>query len=189
MFNNSYLMAVCQAFTGMLLLASAAGKMGDPIKFEAAVRGFELVSLRTALVLSRSIPFVECAVGLVLLLAAAMQQPLLAMSALLAMTLFIVFGAAIAINLARGRRKISCGCFAGDDESEISWWLVVRNAVLVLLSILAAGWFTAASPQALSGLRRLDAMLLGVSALVAWQLCAHIRRLRTYNVVFTELNR
>ena len=189
MFSNSYLMTACQAFTGMLLLASAVAKMGDPIKFEAAVRGFQLVSLRVALLLSLAIPVTECLLGLVLLLAAAMQQPLLATAALFAMALFIVFGAAIAINLLRGRRKISCGCFAGDDESEISWWLVARNTVLVLFSMLAAGWFRVASPQALSGLRRLDAMLLGVSALVAWQLFAHIHRLRTYNVVFTELNR
>ena len=158
------------------------------MKFEAAVRGFQLVSLPVALFFSRAIPVAECLFGLILLLATAMQQPLLALSALFAIALFIVFGAAIAINLLRGRRKISCGCFASEDEEEISWWLVARNAGLILIAMLAAGWFRAASPQALSGLRRLDAVFVGLAALVAWQLFAHIRRLRTFNAIFTELN-
>ena len=42
MFSNSYLMTACQAFTGMLLLASAVAKIGDPIKFEAAAADFSL---------------------------------------------------------------------------------------------------------------------------------------------------
>jgi hypothetical protein len=47
----------------------------------------------------------------------------------LALALFALYGAAITINLLRGRQHIDCGC--GGDGTPISWGLVLRNAVLL----------------------------------------------------------
>jgi hypothetical protein len=67
--------------------------------------------------------------------------------------LLLAFAAAMAINLARGRSDIDCGCFIGVQKQRISWPLVVRNLVLASLglTLLAEGtgrplapldWFT-----------------------------------------------
>ena len=42
------------------------------------------------------------------------------------------YGAAIAVNLVRGRSWIDCGCGSGD---QLSWGLVARNAILAGLGI------------------------------------------------------
>jgi hypothetical protein len=56
-------------------------------------------------------------------------------ASMLAALLLGVYGAAIAINLVRGRRSIDCGCLgtAGDasGRNRLSGWLLVRNAVLI----------------------------------------------------------
>jgi len=41
------------------------------------------------------------------------------------------YGVAIAINLARGRRDIDCGCLGVAGASRLGGWLLVRNAVLI----------------------------------------------------------
>jgi hypothetical protein len=66
-------------------------------------------------------------------LGAALGLLLPAMRALAAATLvglLVLFAAAMAINLARGRSNIDCGCFIGAQKQRISWALVVRNLML-----------------------------------------------------------
>jgi hypothetical protein len=53
--------------------------------------------------------------------------------ALLAGALLTVYTAALAINLARGNTLIDCGC--GDAPTPISGWLLLRNGVLLLLTV------------------------------------------------------
>src|SRR5262249_43406760 len=48
-----------------------------------------------------------------------------------------LYAGAIAINLARGRRDIDCGCAGPAARRPISGWLVARN--LVLAGIALAG--------------------------------------------------
>jgi hypothetical protein len=55
--------------------------------------------------------------------------------------LLIVYAAALATNLLRGRRQIDCGCGlsgAAGGEQPLSWWLVARNVVLASLAGLAS---------------------------------------------------
>src|SRR5216117_2045159 len=56
-----------------------------------------------------------------------------------AATLLLVYGAAVAINLARGRRDIDCGCAGPAVRRPISGALVARNAALAALAL--AGLF------------------------------------------------
>ena len=48
-----------------------------------------------------------------------------------------VYGAAIAVNLARGRRHIDCGCVGPAVRRPISGWLVARNAALAAAALAA----------------------------------------------------
>ena len=67
--------------------------------------------------------------------------------ALAACALFACFGAAMALNLARGRRSIDCGCFRGVRQP-LEWRLVARNAVLALAAFGSSTWSMAANdPQ------------------------------------------
>jgi len=52
-----------------------------------------------------------------------------------AATLLVVYGAAVAINLARGRRHIDCGCAGPAGRRPISGALVARNAALAALAL------------------------------------------------------
>ena len=47
----------------------------------------------------------------------------------------LLFAAAMAINLRRGRSSIDCGCFASRLRQGISAWMVVRNLALALLAL------------------------------------------------------
>lgn len=66
--------------------------------------------------------------------------------------LLAIYAASIAVNLLRGRTGIDCGC--GGAGQGLSWFLVLRNAVLVGFALVAAqspipadvgpsGWITA----------------------------------------------
>jgi uncharacterized membrane protein YphA (DoxX/SURF4 family) len=54
-------------------------------------------------------------------------------SALLGACLLLLYAAAIAFNLARGRRSIDCGCGGPGGERPIGAMLVARNVCLVVL--------------------------------------------------------
>jgi len=56
--------------------------------------------------------------------------------ALFAAGLLGLYALAMAINLFRGRNHIDCGCSGPSDRTQIiSWSLVKRNLVLVLLAL------------------------------------------------------
>ncbi len=52
-----------------------------------------------------------------------------------AITLLVIFAAAMGINLARGRRQIDCGCGRSQLRQPLSWLLVVRNFLLAALLV------------------------------------------------------
>lgn len=75
---------------------------------------------------ARALPWLEIAAGLSLLV-----PPTRPLGAVLAAGLLLVFVVAMAVNLARGRTEIDCGCFIGRQKERIGWPLVVRNLLLV----------------------------------------------------------
>jgi hypothetical protein len=128
-----------------------AHKLRSLPAFAAVVRDYELVP-------SGTVPPV---VGLVVLLEAAVVVALaggigVPWAAMLAAALLAIYGAAMAINLARGRRDIDCGCFGpagGAGRHMLSRWLLVRNALLIGVAAFllapatgrALGWLDLAS--------------------------------------------
>ena len=73
------------------------------------------------------LPPVELALGIALLLGAHW------LAALGAMALLLVFAAAMAVNIRRGRSQIDCGCGRSQLRQPLSWLLVARNALLAAL--------------------------------------------------------
>lgn len=79
--------------------------------------------------------------GVELLVAAGLLLGFAPLAPLVAIALLLVFAAAMAINIGRGRRHIDCGCGHVGLRQSLGWGQVARNLVLAtaLLPALAAG--------------------------------------------------
>jgi len=114
----------------LLFFVAAGHKLQNLGRFRATLAEYRLlpaglVPLAAALVVS-----VEVAAAGALLVPGARAAGLVAAAALL-----VLYGAAIAINLARGRRDIDCGCAGPAVRRPISGALVARNAALAALAL------------------------------------------------------
>ncbi len=119
----------------LLFAGAALHKWIDPERFAAAFRAYEVVP-PPLLWLSRIVPVLELAVAAALLPRAARSG-----AAALGMALLITYAAAIAVNLARGRRDLDCGCGGALERRAIGPWMVWRNLVLAaLLAVLLLPW-------------------------------------------------
>ncbi|HVC02540.1 MAG TPA: MauE/DoxX family redox-associated membrane protein [Steroidobacteraceae bacterium] len=124
---------------GAVLFAGAAGhktrRFGEFVESFAAYR---VVPARWAGAAAHAIPILELAVCAALLLPAEHARGALAASGLL-----IAYAAAIALNLARGRRELDCGCAGPGRRRPIAAWMVWRNLILALVLGIAASPWTA----------------------------------------------
>jgi uncharacterized membrane protein YphA (DoxX/SURF4 family) len=126
---------VTRAFASMLAIILLVGgwqKLRDIEIFAAAMENYRLLPYSLIHPVSRVLPMVEIVAGVALLF-----PDSCVVGAALAAVILLVVTAAVAINLARGIRDIDCGC-GGSSNQTISWALVARNLVLVLLTIPAA---------------------------------------------------
>ena len=118
------------ALLAILLLAvvfgtAALAKLRDLDAFQGVVEQYQLLPALLVRPFVGLLPVVELGATLGLLLPATR-----ALAAATLMALLVLFAAAMAINLGRGRSDIDCGCFVGVQKQRISWALVVRNLVL-----------------------------------------------------------
>lgn len=125
---ESFLGLLVRVALAALLAAAGIGKLRDRRRFDGIVLDYRLLPPRLALRLAAPLPWVELALGVGLL--AGVRQ-----AGLAAALLFGVYGVAMAVNLARGRRLIDCGC--GDEPQRLNGWLVLRNVLLAAAALLA----------------------------------------------------
>ena len=85
----------------------------------------------------------------------------------------IVFAAAIAINLRRGRRSIDCGCFGSRLRQGLSAWMVARNLILALLAL---GLLLPGRPRELSALDIAAALAVVATLSVLYPVLAVVLR-------------
>jgi len=121
----------------VLFSFTAFEKAGDFGKFRAAVVGYALLPERFASVTAVVLASCEASLGVALVTPAAfgLRGAALVASA----TLLALYGAAIAVNLARGRRDIECGCAGPAARQPLSEWLLARNALLVAMALGCLG--------------------------------------------------
>jgi hypothetical protein len=144
--------ALVLALAGMWTLA-CAHKLRDPGGFEAALAGYRLLPASGLRGVAWTLIAAEAGVAFALLLPASRGAAAWAGAALLAL-----YSGAIAINLARGRRDFDCGCAARGAARPVGEGLLVRNAVLIGLSLAAA------LPPAPRSLAWLDGLTIGLGA-------------------------
>ena len=121
---------------GLLFIGAAVHKLLNLEAFRTVLRDYQILPPSLVPVVAMTIPLLELLLGAGWFVGNAVGTATAACSALLLGT----YALAIAINLARGRIYIDCGCgFGGsaDAEQMISAGLVVRNVVLLILALVA----------------------------------------------------
>jgi uncharacterized membrane protein YphA (DoxX/SURF4 family) len=105
---------------GTMFLAAGASKLSDLGEFADAIKHYQLIPGATAGAVARGVAVTEAALGIVLLLGAAIP-----IASFLGSVLLVIFALAMAINLIRGR-QIPCGCKRESEPIQIKH--IVRNA-------------------------------------------------------------
>jgi hypothetical protein len=124
---------VLRSALALLLGASALEKARDLATFRAAIEGYDLLPARAAGSAAPLFPVLEAALAVALLAPLGLGVRGAALGG--AGLLFAFYAAAIAVNLARGRREIDCGCGGPAAHLPLSGWLVARNAGLVAVAL------------------------------------------------------
>lgn len=111
----------------VLLFASAAfHKLRDRAGFASVLAAYRLLPEAVVPAATIVVALTELAVAAALALGSTVVGPAGALA------LLCVYAVAIAVNLARGRRTIDCGCGALGARQPIGEWLLARNAFLAL---------------------------------------------------------
>lgn len=122
----SWVLSLClAAYWG----SAAVSKLRDPQRFMLTVSAYRLLPAAAAHVVAVSLPFFELFLAITWILPPARDVAAYGSAALLVLFVF-----AIAINLARGRSHIDCGCHMKKKQG-ISWWLVLCNSVMAMLCL------------------------------------------------------
>lgn len=128
----------------LFIVFGAAGwsKLRSLEAFEGVVYNFRILPESVARPVALILPVAELVIAAGLILPA--TRPVAAAGAI---ALLAVFCVAIAINLARGRREIDCGCFSSTLKQHLSSGLILRNVLLAGLAGLLVWQPAAAAPQ------------------------------------------
>jgi hypothetical protein len=125
--------AVLRLALAWLFARAAAHKLRDLRGFRAALADYRLLPEALLAPAAAAVAGAEATLAAWLLAPGAGSVPALAAASLL-----LVYTAAIAVNLARGRRHIACGCAGPAAAAPLHEALLVRNAGLVALALAAA---------------------------------------------------
>lgn len=123
---------VCGSFA-VLFAVAAAHKVLAPRSFAETLAGYQVLPVflqAPALIL---VPVLEGLVAAGLLL-----KPTREAASATGATLLVLYAAAMALNLLRGRRHLDCGCLGPRSRTAISTALVWRN-LLMALALIPAG--------------------------------------------------
>lgn len=112
-------------FLALVFGASGMMKLRDLEMFHGSVANYALLPTALEKPFAYTLPIAELASACALLPAGTREYGALAI-----LLLLVTFTSAVAINIARGRTGIDCGCFGPALRQELSGWLIARNAIL-----------------------------------------------------------
>lgn len=123
-----------RTLVALVFLSAAVGKARHFVAFQGVLGNYRLLPQSLVLPTAVILPPLEAAIAAGLVVGWAAPWPVAA-----AMILLTLFALAMGINILRGRSHIDCGCFQSALRQRLSWTLVMRNAILVLLLQMALG--------------------------------------------------
>ena len=138
---------LARLFLGAVLLFAGLSKIGRPLTSERAVQAYELLPMEVAKWVGLALPFVEIALGILLVLGLFTR-----VAAIVSTLLMVAFVIGISQAWARGL-TIDCGCFGGGGQvgaNETQYpQEIARDAVFAL-----AGLWLWVRPRSLASLDR-----------------------------------
>lgn len=126
----SLLAAALTVFISLIFARAAWHKLGEFTEFTGFVADYRLLPERLVIPASWAIVGVETLSVILQLVPHGRPAGLV-----LAVVMLLAYGAAMAINIQRGRTTIECGC--GGAAQPLSWALVVRNGLLASIGLTA----------------------------------------------------
>ena len=172
---DSLLVQTAGYFLALLFLVSGLHKAFDWRAFVATVDSYQLLpklwrqGLAQAVALLLTLSEFTLALWLVI-------QPSSPWPGLMAAGLLTLYAAVMGLSLYRGHTNLHCGCSFSHRQTPLSFWHLLRNAVLILLSLSLCLPQTARVPDSLDMAQALVAALcLGVLYLVVDSLLANRR--------------
>jgi hypothetical protein len=156
---------LCALALALIFGASGAMKLRDVELFEGSLANYQLAPMWMEKALAYLFPILECAAALGLLFASTRT-----IAAFTALALLAIFSGAIAINLARGRVDIDCGCFGPALRQKLSGSLLWRNLFLMAVATIVI------LPQTGRALGALDivTIVMGAATLVVLYASANV---------------
>jgi len=156
-----------------LLFAGAAWhKLADLTAFRIVLHDYRV--LPAAFVMPATALVVVTELSLAAALPWAASAPA---AAWIAMALLAVYAIAIAINLARGRRTLECGCAPSAYRQPLSEWLLVRNVALIGVGALT---LLPVAPRAWAGLDWLTVTGAVLTGATTWATAQRLLALATW---------
>lgn len=167
---------IALACTATLFAHAALAKVMDRALFEQHLAAYG-VPHKLLGAASRAVPALEALAALLLF------TPWRTAGAALAVALLLLYAAAMALHVARGRTP-DCGC--GGEPLPVSWALVARNALLALVAALAAAPMAARAMGLGDFLVVAAALLLATLLYAAWHQVLRLRARRTARTLFSR---
>ena len=122
--------AGCAIALSWLMLAAGAAKLRHRSEHVRVVEAYALLPAGAGRWVAPLLCALECAAGAGVWLAGTRTR-----AALLMLVLLALYTAAVAINLARGRRDIDCGCAGAAARVPLGGAVLARNAALILAAL------------------------------------------------------
>ena len=121
---------------GLLFLLAAVHKFSTAQQFRVILEEYQVMPQVFAGPVTRIVPILEVLLSIGWF--SAYRPELVAISSAALLTMYT---SAIGLNLLRGRIHIGCGCGVGgssDGDQQLSSGLILRNAILIAIALIAA---------------------------------------------------
>lgn len=120
-------------FIGLILLSVSISKLTHIPQFQQNIRDYRVLP---SFIESKQVVTILLALGIMLGELVSGCGLITGIQLLLVVpfiqAFFALFSIALIINLVKGRKDLSCHCGGVLGDHSISWWLVIRNLVLIL---------------------------------------------------------
>jgi hypothetical protein len=115
---------------GLILLQAGVSKLRHRHLLPGVIANYRLLPAALVNPAATILPLAEIVIGATLIVGVT------PVPVVLAILLLALFAGAMAINIARGRNQIDCGCGRSQLRHPIGWPLVVRNLLMIALIAL-----------------------------------------------------
>ncbi len=130
--SSSWLVGLCRIAVGLVFIAAALAKIGDPGAFATQIHHFRLAPVAFENSIAVLLPWIELLTGLALVLDVRARS-----GAWLAAAMMAVFTLAVASAVAR-HLDFECGCFGTADATRVGAKKLIENLVITAVALVAS---------------------------------------------------